>query len=255
MIPFEPLRWAPAPRQAASLTNVSCLPAVQTFSLHIGADLKLPTPNAQRHSSYEAAPAAVSATQAASDPFEGLPFRALAERMGAAMSPVVQAVSTCSTSLARLEYVHCAIVRHFLLTSTRHCRRCRAWCAATAACRACLAVYQCYHGNSSTGHFSSVCCFPLFVNYRTVALAGQRGRADEAAAGGGAAGGPDTGGGGALHPPLPALHPLVRLPSDVALEHCPPRVTLQQPEAGLPAPCPVLHLLVWGSRVQSSFAG
>lgn len=115
MIPFEPLRWAPAPRQAASLTNVSCLPAVQTFSLHIGADLKLPTPNAQRHSSYEAAPAAVSATQAASDPFEGLPFRALAERMGAAMSPVVQAVSTCSTSLARIECVHCAM--HAILSS------------------------------------------------------------------------------------------------------------------------------------------
>jgi hypothetical protein len=64
----------------------------KTFSLHIGADLKLPTPNAERHSSYEAAPAAMPAAQAASDPFEGLPFRAMAERMGAAMSPVVQAV-------------------------------------------------------------------------------------------------------------------------------------------------------------------
>ena len=41
---------------------------------------------------FEAAAPAVSATDAASDPFEGLPFRALAERMGAAMSPVVQAV-------------------------------------------------------------------------------------------------------------------------------------------------------------------
>ena len=33
-----------------------------------------------------------SPVEAAADPFEGLPFRALADRMGAAMSPVVQAV-------------------------------------------------------------------------------------------------------------------------------------------------------------------
>lgn len=33
-----------------------------------------------------------SSVEAASDPFEGLPFRGLAERMGATMSPVVQAV-------------------------------------------------------------------------------------------------------------------------------------------------------------------
>jgi hypothetical protein len=35
----------------------------------------------------------VPQVEAASDPFAGLPFRALAERMGEAMSPVVQAVS------------------------------------------------------------------------------------------------------------------------------------------------------------------
>lgn len=64
----------------------------KTFSLHIGADLKLPTHDAQRHSSYEVAPAAMPAAKAASDPFENLPFRGLAERLGAAMSPVVQAV-------------------------------------------------------------------------------------------------------------------------------------------------------------------
>lgn len=74
---------------------------LQTFSLHIGADLKLPTPDSQRHSRFEAAPAAMPQAQAASDPFEGLPFRAMAERMGEAMSPVVQAVSTsCSLLLS-----------------------------------------------------------------------------------------------------------------------------------------------------------
>lgn len=73
--------------------NRLCFPCLQTFSLHIGADLKLPTPDAARHSRFEAAPAAVPQVEAASDPFSGLPFRALAERMGEAMSPVVQAVS------------------------------------------------------------------------------------------------------------------------------------------------------------------
>jgi len=64
----------------------------KAFSLHIGADLKLPTPDVRRHSRFEPAPLETSPAKAASDPFEGLPFRALAERMGASMSPVVQAV-------------------------------------------------------------------------------------------------------------------------------------------------------------------
>lgn len=64
----------------------------KAFSLHIGADLRLPTPDVRRHSRFEAAALSTSPQQAASDPFEGLPFRALAERMGATMSPVVQAV-------------------------------------------------------------------------------------------------------------------------------------------------------------------
>ena len=83
-------------------TNLLRLCTLQTFSLHIGADLKLPTPDAKRHSRFEAAPAAVPQVEAASDPFAGLPFRALAERMGAAMSPVVQAVSWRPATKPRL---------------------------------------------------------------------------------------------------------------------------------------------------------
>lgn len=53
---------------------------------------------------FEAAKPAVSATAAAEDPFEGLPFKKLADRLGAAMSPVVQAVRlflhpTCQDNL------------------------------------------------------------------------------------------------------------------------------------------------------------
>jgi len=76
----------------------------KAFSLHIGADLRLPTPNILQHSRFEAAKPAVSATAAAEDPFEGLPFKKLADRLGAAMSPVVQAVRlflhpTCQDNL------------------------------------------------------------------------------------------------------------------------------------------------------------
>lgn len=80
----------------------ACALLLQTFSLHIGADLKLPTENSQRHSRFEAAPTAVPAAQAASDPFEGLPFRAWAERMGEAMSPVVRAVRLLDRTTAVL---------------------------------------------------------------------------------------------------------------------------------------------------------
>ena len=91
LCPSQSARRSPVPQRCLTCTRLSWPP--QTFSLHIGADLKLPTPNARRHSSYEVAPAAVPAAAAASDPFAGLPFRAMAERLGAAMSPVVQAVS------------------------------------------------------------------------------------------------------------------------------------------------------------------
>lgn len=66
--------------------------AIKTFSLHIGATLNLPTPNSKQHSSFERASAEVSAPAAAEDPFEGLPFKALADRMGESFMPVVQAV-------------------------------------------------------------------------------------------------------------------------------------------------------------------
>lgn len=73
----------------------------------------------------------MSATEAASDPFEGLPFRALAERMGAAMSPVVQAVSLAR---AQSQGSRC------LGTCERRCDR-RVVCASLFALRPMARLY------------------------------------------------------------------------------------------------------------------
>ncbi len=63
----------------------------QMFSLHIGADLKLPTGDALHYSRFQPAPAPAEPTTIP-DPFEYLPFRRLAEFLGDALNPVVEAV-------------------------------------------------------------------------------------------------------------------------------------------------------------------
>ncbi|KAK9817942.1 hypothetical protein WJX72_004602 [[Myrmecia] bisecta] len=70
----------------------------KTFSLHIGADLKIPTQNA-RHVIAADAEAANSMQQpitsrreAVTDPFEGLPLRRFADRLGEHIFPAFQAM-------------------------------------------------------------------------------------------------------------------------------------------------------------------
>jgi hypothetical protein len=170
---------------------------LQTFSLHIGADLKLPTPDAARHSRFEAAPAAVPQVEAASDPFSGLPFRALAERMGEAMSPVVQAVSAALLpSAALLRRAICQLLLSCCFGAALHKHVCT-W----------NALY------CTAGSMSVELWWQRLTNSDVATGAG--GRQDEAHAGGGAAG---RGGGGvnALHPPLPPLLPLVRFMMNAA---------------------------------------
>lgn len=66
---------------------------VQSFSLHIGAELKVPTTDRRRTHVAESVPQ-LSASQraAASDPFAGLPLRAWADRVGERVAPAFKAV-------------------------------------------------------------------------------------------------------------------------------------------------------------------
>eukprot|EP00891_Asterochloris_glomerata_P000601 jgi/Astpho2/601/Aster-04449 len=65
----------------------------KSFALHIGAELRLPTPNRLDTHTYDPMPAQVQAERAAArDPFEGLPLKAWADRMGERVMPAFEAV-------------------------------------------------------------------------------------------------------------------------------------------------------------------
>ncbi|DBA92643.1 hypothetical protein WJX77_012298 [Trebouxia sp. C0004] len=66
---------------------------IKTFSLHIGADLKIPTVDKRKTHVAEAQPRLSSTEKAAaSDPFAGLPLKAWADRLGDRVAPAFQAV-------------------------------------------------------------------------------------------------------------------------------------------------------------------
>ena len=56
---------------------------MQSFSFHLGADLQIPTDDKRRTHRAET----LAAGQPASDPFDGLPLKAWAERMGERIMP------------------------------------------------------------------------------------------------------------------------------------------------------------------------
>lgn len=66
---------------------------LQSFNLHIGADLKIPTVDKRKTHTAEIQPK-LSATEraAASDPFAGLPLKAWADKLGDRVAPAFQAV-------------------------------------------------------------------------------------------------------------------------------------------------------------------
>ncbi len=65
---------------------------MQSFSLHIGGVLRLPTPHAAyRLPDASASADSAAAAAAAADPFDTLPFRGLAERLGGAVAPALAA--------------------------------------------------------------------------------------------------------------------------------------------------------------------
>ena len=71
-----------------------CLPVLQSFKLHIGANLPLPTRagivEAQPNSA--AVPAQTLMAEAVTDYFEGLPLKRWAERLGERVMPTVELV-------------------------------------------------------------------------------------------------------------------------------------------------------------------
>ena len=66
--------------------------ALQTFDLHVGATLPLPTKDKRNTHQPELLPTPGQklASATLSDPFAGLPFRNLAEKLGAPMAPAVE---------------------------------------------------------------------------------------------------------------------------------------------------------------------
>lgn len=63
----------------------------QSFKLHVGGNLSIPSADATARPLYTPQQAKEAAAAAARDPFDGLPFRAFAERLGAAVAPAMQA--------------------------------------------------------------------------------------------------------------------------------------------------------------------
>ena len=204
-------RRSPVPQRCLTCILLSWPP--QTFSLHIGADLKLPTPNARRHSSYEVAPAAVSAAAAASDPFAGLPFRAMAERLGAAMSPVVQAVSPKHVML-HAAATPCTALAVSMQTPNMH----SIWFAAGGSgggpagwpdAQDTPGLECLISGVCTVIDFALLSSLFLAADVASLPVPGAGGRSHQAAPGRGPAGRAGAGARGAPHPPLPPLHPLV----------------------------------------------
>lgn len=68
---------------------ISSAEKIKSFKMHIGANLSIPTRNARELPMPEQLPSA--SQQGVVDPFEGLPFRAFAERMGERMLPALEA--------------------------------------------------------------------------------------------------------------------------------------------------------------------
>lgn len=69
------------------------VPLLQSFNLHIGADLQIPTVDKRKTHVVEVQPQLNAAERAAaSDPFAGLPLKAWADRLGERVAPAFQAV-------------------------------------------------------------------------------------------------------------------------------------------------------------------
>ena len=77
-------------------TATNRLPFVQTFELHIGASLPVPTDDKRKTHRPEPLPGrdVKAGTVVLTDPFAGLPFRSLAERLGANMAPAIENMRT-----------------------------------------------------------------------------------------------------------------------------------------------------------------
>jgi hypothetical protein len=71
-----------------------CPLLIQTFNLHIGADLQLPCQDTRERSAYQQE-AVVQRNDPGRvvDPFEGLPFRSFAENLGARVAPVFKEIA------------------------------------------------------------------------------------------------------------------------------------------------------------------
>ncbi|KAL6776317.1 hypothetical protein ACKKBG_A20650 [Auxenochlorella protothecoides x Auxenochlorella symbiontica] len=87
---------APAPSAALAFENAPSKRAVnKSYVLHIGAALNIPTDNARERPAMQQQPALSSQSAdptAVRDPFEGVPFRGLADKLGEMMMPSVEAM-------------------------------------------------------------------------------------------------------------------------------------------------------------------
>jgi hypothetical protein len=78
----------------SSLISHLNTPSLQSFGLHVGGMISIPSKDAQarpQYTHYQPYTAGAPLPDGVTDPFEGLPFRAFAEKMGDRIVPVVQA--------------------------------------------------------------------------------------------------------------------------------------------------------------------
>lgn len=72
-------------------THPPPFPPFQSFKLHVGGNLSIPSADATARPMYTPQADKETAAAVARDPFAGLPFHAFAERMGAAVAPALEA--------------------------------------------------------------------------------------------------------------------------------------------------------------------
>lgn len=89
VVPLPCEAGSEAPAEAQQTTSLRHKPA-KSFNMHIGGNLHIPTKNAQERPQLTQ-PHRQQQQQELVDPFEGLPFRGFAEKLGDAVLPAMQA--------------------------------------------------------------------------------------------------------------------------------------------------------------------
>ena len=115
--------------------NRVCWPAAQTLHLHIGADLHVPV--ASNRYEHPGCAAQQQEEAAGKDPFDGLPLRAWAERLGERIMPAYELIKEEQAAAKRATKAHDRRVADLPVPAVPHflpITKWRACCPPTHAC-------------------------------------------------------------------------------------------------------------------------